>query len=186
MNQPTPEQIQAALLEQAKLLASQGGLTGGGAYFRLGKYKLTLVKSKIQTGHKGYSEIFEFRVDAATKTGGEDPNGVGSTVSCVYKPNDPGDLGTMSRKNRLAMAAAFAGVSDAEFLTEQGQLRTVQMYAALIHPTNPCRGMAIDAEGYAGSNKKGDSKVYVKFTHDPDSKNAEEIARRRQAIDAGG
>lgn len=183
--QPTPEQIQAALMEQAKEIANKGGLTGGGAYFKLGRYKLTFLKAKCQSGHKGYSEIFEFRVDAATKTGAEEPNGVGSTVSSVFKPHDPGDLGTMSRKNRLALAAAFANVSDAEFLTEAGQLKTVAMYASLVHPSNPCRGMAIDAEGYAGSNKKGDAKVYVKFTHDPAALNPEERARRAKALDAG-
>lgn len=181
----TPEQIKQQLLDQARTFANQGGLSGGGAYAKVGKYKLTFLSGKVQTGHKGYSEIFEFRVDQALKVGPDEPNGVGSTISCVFKPNEPGDLGNMSKKNRLAMAKAFANVSDADFCTEAGYKRVVDMYFTLLYHSDQCRGMAVDAEGYAGTNKKGVAQVYVKFTHDPAAHNAAEIAKRRQALDAG-
>lgn len=168
--------------------AARGGLSGKGAYFRPGVYDLTLRRAFTKhSSQRGTSSVFEFRVDKATRTSeAEEPNAAGSTVSQVLKPNENSNFGLVSKDNLLKIGAAFANVSEEDFMDKEKRLKVAKMLEALFHPTNPCRGMAIRAEAFTSENKAGDDRTYVKFTHDPAALNAEEHAKRRAAIDAGG
>lgn len=180
-------QLQAYFQQLAGDVARNGGLSGSGTYFKLGVYELTLKRAHKKDGHRGKNSIiFEFRVDSATPSSkDEEPNAPGSTVSQVLKPDEQSDYGLVSRKNLLRIACSFANISEAAFATPEGQASAAKMLATLLHPSNPCRGMAIRAEAFGGENKKGEDRTYVEFSHDPRALDPAERAKRAQSLDAG-
>ena len=85
----------------------------------------------------------------------------------------------MARINAQRIARAFFNLPDKAPATD-----VAKVLALLTHPSQPGRGMAINADAYDSQTEQGRDICVVSFEHDPHALNQAEVQKRRAELDA--